>query len=115
MWKMNGKDAKQIGNVFNNISKKMEDINKEQMQNYTPYEQSLISESNMLKLIPYFSIVGIDNIEYEQITVRNTFLACAGITGGIFKGREFFIYNHAFNPINNSSLKQEIYNAQNSR
>ena len=115
MWKMNGKDAKQIGNVFNNISKKMEDINKKQMQNYTPYEQSLISESNMLKLIPYFSIVGIDNIEYEQITVRNTFLACAGITGGIFKGREFFIYNHAFNPINNSSLKQEIYNAQNSR
>ena len=115
MWKMNGKDAKQIGNVFNNISKKMEDINKEQMQNYTPYEQSLISESNMLKLIPYFSIVGIDNIEYEQITVRNTFLACAGITGGIIKGRKIFIYNHAFNPINNSSLKQEIYNAQNSR
>ena len=101
MWKMNGKDAKQIGNVFNNISKKMEDINKEQMQNYTPYEQNLISESYMLKLIPYFSIVGIDNIEYEQITVRNTFLACAGITGGIFKGMEFFIYNQAFNSINN--------------
>ena len=105
MWKMNGKDAKQIVNVFNNIFKKMEDINKEQMQNYTPYEQSLISESNMLKLIPYFSIVGIDNIEYEQITVRNTFLACAGITGGIFKGMEIFSYNQAFNPINNSSFK----------
>ena len=103
IWKMNGKDAKQIGNVFNNISTKMEDINKEQMQNNTYNENTVSSLS--LGLIPYFSIVGIDNFEYEQITVKNVATVYAGALAGIVKGGELMIYYNALNTINNSSLE----------
>ncbi len=113
IWKMNGKDAKQIGNVFNNISTKMEDINKEQMQNNTYNENTVSSLS--LGLIPYFSIVGIDNIEYEQITAKNVATVYAGALTGIVKGGGLMIYYNALDSINNSSLKQEMNRIENSR
>ena len=113
MWEVNGKDAKQIGNVFENIATKMEELNKGQMQNNTYNEN--IASSLSLGLIPYFSIVGIDNIEYEQITVKNVATAYAGTMAGIVKGGELMIYYNALNAINNSSLEQETNRIQNSR
>lgn len=113
MWKMNGKDAKQIGNVFENIATKMEELNKDQMQNNVYNENTVSSLS--LGLIPYFSIVGIDNIEYEQITVKNTTTAYVGAFVGLISAQKVMFNNFAVDAINNPNLQQEFNIVQNSR
>ena len=113
MWKMNGKDAKQIGNVFENIATKMEELNKDQMQNNVYNENTVPSLS--LGLIPYFSIVGIDNIEYEQITVKNTTTAYVGAFVGLISAQKVMFNNFAVDAINNPNLQQEFNIVQNSR
>lgn len=113
MWKMNGKDAKQIENVFENIATKMEELNKDQMQNNVYNENTVSSLS--LGLIPYFSIVGIDNIEYEQITVKNTTTAYVGAFVGLISAQKVMFNNFAADAINNPNLQQEFNIVQNSR
>ena len=113
MWKMNGKDAKQIGNVFENIATKMEELNKDQMQNNVYNENTVSSLS--LGLIPYFSIVGIDNIEYEQITVKNTTTAYVGAFVGLISAQKVMFNNFAADAINTPNLQQEFNIVQNSR
>lgn len=112
IWKMNGKDAKQIGNVFSNISKKMEDINKEQMQNNTYIENTASSLS--LGLIPYFSIVGIDNIEYDKITYKEIASFYTGTAVGI-TSLGIYVYNSALDSVKNTTLQQEMNRIENSR
>ena len=106
---MNGKDAKQIGNVFENIATKMEETNKEQIQNnVSSYENKSKADIITLGLIPYFSIVGIDNIEYEQITVKNVAFAYVGARASIITAGNIVFYNTALKAMNNTSLEQEI-------
>ena len=112
IWKMNGKDAKQIGNVFSNISKKMEDINKEQMQNNTYIENTASSLS--LGLVPYFSIVGIDNIEYDKITYKEIASFYTGTAVGI-TSLGIYVYNSALDSVKNTTLQQEMNRIENSR
>ena len=112
IWKMNGKDAKQIGNVFSNISKKMEDINKEQMQNNTYIENTASSLS--LGLIPYFSIVGIDNIEYDKITYKEIASFYTGTAVSI-TSLGIYVYNSALDSVKNTTLQQEMNRIENSR
>lgn len=105
IWKMNGKDAKQIKSVFDNISIKMEDINKEQMQNITPYEQTLISNISIFSLVPYLSIVGIDNIEYDQLNTKNIISFYSGAAAVLMGINNYTIYNTALNVMNNTNLE----------
>ena len=116
MWKINGKDAKQIGNVFENIATKMEELNKGQMQNnVSSYENKSKADIITLGLIPYFSIVGIDNIEYEQITVKNATTAYVEAFVGLISVQKVMFNNFAADVINNSYLQQETNIVQNSR
>ena len=116
IWKINGKDAKQIGNVFENIATKMEELNKGQMQNnVSSYENKSKADIITLGLIPYFSIVGIDNIEYEQITVKNATTVYVGAFVGLISAQKVMFNNFAADVINNSDLQQETNIVQNSR
>ncbi|HCC03720.1 MAG TPA: hypothetical protein DEP51_02525 [Clostridiales bacterium] len=110
MWKMNGKDAKQIGNVFENIATKMEELNKGQIQNNTYNENTASSLS--LGLIPLFSIVGMDNIEYEQITVKNVATSYIEVFVGLISARKSI---RIFDEVNYPSLEQEMNRIENSR
>ena len=116
MWKINGKDAKQIGNVIENITTKMEELNKGQMQNnVSSYENKSKADIIILGLIPYFSIVGIDNIEYEQITVKNATTAYVEAFVGLISAQKVMFNNFAADVINNPYLQQETNIVQNSR
>ena len=62
IWKVNGKGTEQIGSVFESISKKMEEINKERNKQIGLYEDETLYDVYMLGAIPYFSVVGINNV-----------------------------------------------------
>ena len=106
IWKMNGKDTNQIVSVFEKLSTKMEEASNG--QNANSYEGYAKDELITGGLVPYFSIVGIDNIEYEQLTIRNIVPYYAGLTAGAIGISNMSIYNSALNSINNSSLEQEL-------
>ena len=101
IWKMNGKDAKQIGNVFESISTKMEELNK---QNSSSYKNT---STLSLGLVPYLSIVGIDNIEYEELTFKDVASFYIGTAVGVI-GVGIYAYNSALNSIRNANLQQEM-------
>ena len=103
IWKMNGKDANQIVNVFENISTKMEEANIG--QNTNSYEGYAKDELITGGLIPYFSIVGIDNIEYDQLTLKNVASYYVGAFIGLLSARNSI---STFNEINYPSLEQEV-------
>ena len=115
IWKMNGKETKQIENLFENISIKMKEINKERNKQIGLSEDETLSDSYILGAIPYFSVVGINNIEYEQITVKNVASAYVGALAGLINARNLLVYNYALDSLNNASLEQEMNRVQNSR
>ena len=108
MWKINGKDAKQIENVFENIATKMEELNKGQMQNnVSSYENKSKADIITLGLIPYFSIVGINNIEYDKITYKDVASFYTGTAIGI-TSVGIYVYNSALDSIKNTNLQLEM-------
>ena len=118
IWKVNGKETEQIGSVFESISKKMEEINKEQNKQIGLSENETLYDVYMLGAIPYFSVVGINNIEYEQITVKNAFTAYIGTFTGLMNARNVLSsYNELrpLNTLNKEGFGQEMNSVQNSR
>ena len=117
IWKVNGKGTEQIGSVFESIFKKTEEINKEQNKQIGLSENETLYDVYMLGAIPYFSMVAIDNIEYEQITVRNVATAYIGTFTGLMNARNVLSFNNALrsvNSLNNEGFGQEM-NRENSR
>ena len=112
IWKLNGKEKKQVESVLENISEKMGEINKERNKQIGLSEGETLSDAYILGVIPYFSIVGINNIEYEQITAKNVFTTYVGAITGLMNIRNMISANYEQNPLN---LEQEMSIIQNSR
>ena len=112
IWKLNGKEKKQVESVLENISEKMGEINKERNKQIGLSEGETLSDAYILGVIPYFSIVGINNIEYEQITAKNVFTTYVGAFTGLMNIRNMISANYEQNPLN---LEQEMSIIQNSR
>ena len=118
IWKVNGKGTEQIGSVFESISKKMEEINKERNKQIGLYEDETLYDVYMLGAIPYFSVVGINNIKYEQITVKNAFTVYIGTFTGLMNARNVLSSNNELRPLNTLNKEgfgQEMNSVQNSR
>ncbi len=118
IWKVNGKGTEQIGSVFESISKKMEEINKERNKQIGLYEDETLYDVYMLGVIPYFSVVGINNIKYEQITVKNAFTVYIGTFTGLMNARNVLSSNNELRPLNTLNKEgfgQEMNSVQNSR
>ena len=118
IWKVNGKGTEQIGSVFESISKKMKEINKERNKQIGLYEDETLYDVYMLGAIPYFSVVGINNIEYEQITAKNAFTAYIGTFTGLMNARNVLSSNNELRPLNTLNKEgfgQEMNSVQNSR
>ena len=111
IWKLNGKEKKQVESVLENISEKMGEINKERNKQIGLSEGETLSDAYILGVIPYFSIVGINNIEYEQITAKNVFTTYVGAITGLMNIRNMISANYEQNPLN---LEQEMSIIQNS-
>lgn len=118
IWKMNEKGTEQIESVFETIYKKMEEINKEQNKQIGLSENETLYDVYMLGAIPYFSMVAIDNFEYEQITVKNVLNAYIGTFTGLMNVRNILSSNNELRPLNTLNKEgfgQEMNRVQNSR